>query len=557
MPRWGCQGKPAHIIARPVAAKIVHHQERIEFGGVAEAEDAAQLDAGAFHGRRRLGDSFDGADGHGDDSLKGLFAAYLVPPPRNVQISRRDARLHSRKGHLAAGTAADDLRRRGPCRGGARQAFLDSGAPPSLAARNPATKASPAPVVSIAFAGGAGSAPALGARRRLASFRAALDDDQRIMLRENGHLRRAIVGAGQDRRFVAVGKADLRAARPGEEILRAHFAQEFRRGRIDADGNRARARDDAAHGAARRSGDEGIAGEVDEVGAGDQRVGNVLFAEPVIGAAVGQEAALARGIDQRDQAAGLALIVGGQMRLDAACAKHRGLRGVIAGADAADEGRRRRRNGRATTAWLAAEPPGRATIAARRSDPTASGPSGRTSRSIITSPMTRTLLARATGYRRDSSTATCAATHGVVLDQRHIGLEAAPVGQFDDAPQQEGRHLLLADALRLGLNHRLVDARLDRAGVERMRFGDRIGDQQAARADFLLQADHPRDIVGAVAAMVEPARRWSARKRPGIRRSDSRSPARPAIPETPASWRCRGSIWRRRRRRRPWCGRAR
>ena len=54
-----------------------------------------------------------------------------------------------------------------------------------------------------------------------------------------------------------------------------------------------------------------------------------------------------------------------------------------------------------------------------------------------------------------------------------------------------------------GLGHRLGDARLDRLRVERLVLGDRVGDQQAAGADFPLQADHAREIVQAVAAVIE------------------------------------------------------
>ena len=41
--------------------------------------------------------------------------------------------------------------------------------------------------------------------------------------------------------------------------------------------------------------------------------------------------------------------------------------------------------------------------------------------------------------------------HGVVPDQRDIGLEASAAGQFDDALQKEWRRLLLGDALLLRL----------------------------------------------------------------------------------------------------------
>ncbi len=56
--------KAGEIVGRPVVAEIVEQQKRIELRGVAEAEGAAQLDAGAFDGRLRLHDAFDGADGH-------------------------------------------------------------------------------------------------------------------------------------------------------------------------------------------------------------------------------------------------------------------------------------------------------------------------------------------------------------------------------------------------------------------------------------------------------------------------------------------------------------
>ena len=44
-------GKAGAVVVGPVVAEIVQQQERIEFGGIAEAEGAAQLDAGALDGR--------------------------------------------------------------------------------------------------------------------------------------------------------------------------------------------------------------------------------------------------------------------------------------------------------------------------------------------------------------------------------------------------------------------------------------------------------------------------------------------------------------------------
>ena len=43
--------KAGEVIGRPVVAEIVEQQKRIGLGGFAEAECAAQLDAGAFDGR--------------------------------------------------------------------------------------------------------------------------------------------------------------------------------------------------------------------------------------------------------------------------------------------------------------------------------------------------------------------------------------------------------------------------------------------------------------------------------------------------------------------------
>ena len=58
-------GKAGAILVGTVVAEIVEQQERIELGGVAEAEGAAQMDAGALD--RGLGgdDALDRSDGHG------------------------------------------------------------------------------------------------------------------------------------------------------------------------------------------------------------------------------------------------------------------------------------------------------------------------------------------------------------------------------------------------------------------------------------------------------------------------------------------------------------
>ena len=74
-------GEAGEIIGRPVVAEIVEQQERIGLGGVAEAEGAAQLDAGALDGGLRLHDALDRADGH--DSFP-----FLVRPRRVARAER-------------------------------------------------------------------------------------------------------------------------------------------------------------------------------------------------------------------------------------------------------------------------------------------------------------------------------------------------------------------------------------------------------------------------------------------------------------------------------------
>ena len=58
-------GKAGEVVVGTVVAEIVEQQERVELAGVAEAEGAPQLDAGALD--RGLGgdDALDRSDGHG------------------------------------------------------------------------------------------------------------------------------------------------------------------------------------------------------------------------------------------------------------------------------------------------------------------------------------------------------------------------------------------------------------------------------------------------------------------------------------------------------------
>ena len=57
-------GKAGAVVIGAIVAEIVEQQERIELGGIAEAEGAAQLDAGALNGWLGLDDAFDGSNGH-------------------------------------------------------------------------------------------------------------------------------------------------------------------------------------------------------------------------------------------------------------------------------------------------------------------------------------------------------------------------------------------------------------------------------------------------------------------------------------------------------------
>ncbi len=52
------------IIRGNVVAEVVEQQERVEIGGVAEAEGAAQMDACAFQSRLGFDQTFDWPDGH-------------------------------------------------------------------------------------------------------------------------------------------------------------------------------------------------------------------------------------------------------------------------------------------------------------------------------------------------------------------------------------------------------------------------------------------------------------------------------------------------------------
>ena len=61
----GMPREAAQVVLRTVVPEVVEEQERIEVLGVAEPEDALQLDAGTFDGGRGRDVSLNGSDRHG------------------------------------------------------------------------------------------------------------------------------------------------------------------------------------------------------------------------------------------------------------------------------------------------------------------------------------------------------------------------------------------------------------------------------------------------------------------------------------------------------------
>ena len=57
-------GEPGEEVLGVVVPKVVEQEERVEVVGIAEAERAAEANAGAFDGGLRLDDTLDGSDGH-------------------------------------------------------------------------------------------------------------------------------------------------------------------------------------------------------------------------------------------------------------------------------------------------------------------------------------------------------------------------------------------------------------------------------------------------------------------------------------------------------------
>ncbi len=84
------------VVRRPVVAEVVEEQERVGLGGVAEAEGAAQVDAGALDRRSGAAQSFDGANRH-----VGLLGKPKAVGPRPGKRPRATACSRRRRVHLA------------------------------------------------------------------------------------------------------------------------------------------------------------------------------------------------------------------------------------------------------------------------------------------------------------------------------------------------------------------------------------------------------------------------------------------------------------------------
>ena len=56
IPRWGCQGKPFHIVLRIIGTKIIKKQKRVKNGHFTESKNPLQVNAGPFNRRLALED---------------------------------------------------------------------------------------------------------------------------------------------------------------------------------------------------------------------------------------------------------------------------------------------------------------------------------------------------------------------------------------------------------------------------------------------------------------------------------------------------------------------
>jgi hypothetical protein len=60
----GMPGEAGEVVGGDVVAEIVEQEKRVEVGGVAEAERAAEVDTGTFEGGFGFDDLVDGSNGH-------------------------------------------------------------------------------------------------------------------------------------------------------------------------------------------------------------------------------------------------------------------------------------------------------------------------------------------------------------------------------------------------------------------------------------------------------------------------------------------------------------
>ena len=120
-------------------------------------------------------------------------------------------------------------------------------------------------------------------------------------------------------------------------ICLLHLAQEFRRRRIDTDWLVSRAPHDVEHCRARGASEKRIAGQMDERRLNDKRIGDVAGLERFVGAAVGEETALAIRVDQSHQSPSLAARIADKMRRDPDRFESRCFALDVYGAEAGDE----------------------------------------------------------------------------------------------------------------------------------------------------------------------------------------------------------------------------
>ena len=91
-------GEAGQVVLGNVVAEIVEQKEGIEIGGIAEAERAAQVHAGAFQRGFGLDEPLDRSDGHVSLQNKSLATRPRRAPPNDIyiQMSWRKASMRIR-----------------------------------------------------------------------------------------------------------------------------------------------------------------------------------------------------------------------------------------------------------------------------------------------------------------------------------------------------------------------------------------------------------------------------------------------------------------------------